>query len=105
MTPPAPAIVSTLTPDADRHTIRLFVSCLLLLPLLAQAEPRVVKTTVIGPFTGAQAPLHPDNVSPHRVKYMGTDLGWTYEHEGQLHFIFGDTAASAGEEAISYSFV
>jgi len=103
MTPPAPAIVSTLTPDADRHTIRLFVSCLLLLPLLAQAEPRVVKTTVIGPFTGAQAPLHPDNVSPHRVKYMGTDLGWTYEHEGQLHFIFGDTAASAGEEAIEAS--
>ena len=58
------------------------------------ADLSVGKTTVLGPFTGHYAPLHPDNLSPHRIAYYGTDLGWSYEHEGKLHFLFGDTAST-----------
>ena len=58
------------------------------------AEPTVVDTTVLGPFTGADAKLHPDNMTPHRIAYYGTDLGYSYEHEGKIHFLFGDTWAT-----------
>jgi len=74
-----------------------------LIPLLALAEPRATETTVIGPFTGAQATLHPDNITPNRVAYMGTDLGWTYEHQGQLQILFGDTAGDSAETPIEAS--
>jgi Cys-rich repeat protein len=60
----------------------------------ANAAPTVGETTVIGPFTGEQAPLHPDNLAPHRIEYYGTDLGWTYEHQGQIQILFGDTMAN-----------
>ncbi|MGK2927579.1 MAG: hypothetical protein ACSLE2_18350 [Lysobacterales bacterium] len=60
----------------------------------ASAAPTAGDTTVIGPFTGPQAPLHPDNLAPHRIEYYGTDLGWTYEHQGQLQILFGDTMAN-----------
>ena len=53
--------------------------------------PSVGQTEIIGPFTGIDAPLHPDNLEPVEVKYYGTDLGWTYEHKGVLHILFGDT--------------
>jgi hypothetical protein len=56
--------------------------------------PTVGETTILGPFTGHDAPLHPDNLSPHRLAYYGTDLGFSYEHQGQIHFLFGDTAAT-----------
>jgi hypothetical protein len=58
------------------------------------ADLSVGKTTVLGPFTGHYAPLHPENLSPHRIAYYGTDLGWSYEHDGKLHFLFGDTAST-----------
>lgn len=67
------------------------------------AEPSVGETTVLGPFTGHYAPLHPDNISPHRIRYYGTDLGWSYEHNGKLHFLFGDTAATEKGETIEAS--
>ena len=57
----------------------------------ASAEPQVVETTVVGPFTGIQAPLHPDNLEPVPAHYYGTDLGFSYTHKGTLHFLFGDT--------------
>lgn len=60
----------------------------------ASAAPTAGETNVIGPFTGPQAPLHPDNLAPHRIEYYGTDLGWTYEHQGQLQILFGDTMAN-----------
>lgn len=72
-------------------------------PSMAGSWPKVTGTTVIGPFTGAQATLHPDNEAPHRIAYMGTDLGWSYEHQGQLHFLFGDTAADSQETPIEES--
>lgn len=60
----------------------------------ARADLTVGETTVLGPLTGHGAALHPDNLSPHPIEYYGTDLGWSYEHEGKLHFLFGDTFAT-----------
>jgi hypothetical protein len=60
----------------------------------AVAGPTVGKTTVLGPFTGEGAALHPANIVPRKIDYYGTDLGWSYVHDGQLHFLFGDTMAS-----------
>lgn len=73
------------------------------LPLVLAAAPTAVETTVIGPFTGLQAPLHPDNLAPQRVEYLGTDLGWTYEHQGTIRIIFGDTSANVADEPIEAS--
>ena len=70
---------------------------------LAAADPSAGQTTVLGPFTGVGAPLHPANKSPLLIKYYGTDLGWSYEHRGQLHFLFGDTAATEKGELIEAS--
>jgi hypothetical protein len=70
---------------------------------LAVADPSPGETTVLGPFTGVGAKLHPKNVSPQPIKYYGTDLGWSYEHGGQIHFLFGDTAATEKGELIEAS--
>ena len=67
------------------------------------AEPRVGKTEVLGPFTGPQARLHPDNVSPFLIEYYGTDLGFSYGHQGQIRFLFGDTIANDKGEPIQAS--
>ncbi len=67
------------------------------------SEPTVGGTQVLGPFTGPQATLHPDNVDPHPIRYYGTDLGWTYEHNGQLHILFGDTMANEVGDRIEAS--
>src|ERR1044072_3941483 len=58
-------------------------------------------TTVLGPFTGHFAPLHPDNEKPEAVRYYGTDLGWSYEDAGKIYFLFGDTHATPHGETIS----
>jgi hypothetical protein len=70
---------------------------------IALADPTAGQTTVLGPFTGVGAPLHPANKSPQLIKYYGTDLGWSYAHGGQLHFLFGDTAATEKGEVIEAS--
>ncbi|HSD73815.1 MAG TPA: hypothetical protein VLB75_03535 [Steroidobacteraceae bacterium] len=67
------------------------------------ADPSPGETTVLGPFTGVGAKLHPKNVAPIPIAYYGTDLGWTYEHRGQLHFLFGDTAATEKGDPIEPS--
>jgi hypothetical protein len=72
-------------------------ACLILLSLAgctATAPPRVESTAYLGPFTGDEAPLHPDNIAPYHIAYYGTDLGFSYEHRGQLQFLFGDSWAS-----------
>ena len=69
----------------------------------APRDPVVGETTILGPLTGHDAPLHPDNLSPNRIAYYGTDLGWSYEHDGQIHFLFGDTAATEKGEPIEAS--
>ncbi len=69
----------------------------------AAAQPVAVSTEVLGPFTGAQAKLHPDNLAPHRIEYDGTDLGFSYEHRGKLQFLFGDTTAKPSGEPIQAS--
>ena len=68
----------------------------------AVAEPVVGETTVLGPFTGPYARLHPANQSPP-VAYYGTDLGYSYQHGDQLHLLFGDTAATEKGEPIEAS--
>lgn len=67
----------------------------------ASAAPTAGATTVLGPFTGHFAPLHPDNQKPEPVRYYGTDLGWSYEHAGKIYFLFGDTHATPYGETIS----
>lgn len=60
----------------------------------AQSGPTVQSTTYLGPLTGDGARLHPDNVAPRHIEYYGTDLGFTYRHGSQLHFLFGDSWAT-----------
>jgi hypothetical protein len=61
----------------------------------ASASPVTVESTVyLGPFTGDGAGVHPDNLAPHRIAYYGTDLGFSYQHGGKLHFLFGDSWAT-----------
>ncbi len=67
------------------------------------AEPTIAATEVLGPFTGPQASLHPDNVEPIPIRYYGTDLGFTYEHDGQIHILFGDTMATENGDRIEAS--
>jgi hypothetical protein len=70
---------------------------------LASSDPTPGQTTVLGPFTGVGAKLHPRNTAPQLINYYGTDLGWSYEHDGKLHFLFGDTAATEKGEPIEAS--
>jgi len=67
------------------------------------AEPTVVSTEYIGAFTGGEAALHPDNLAPLRIEYYGTDLGFSYAHQGKLHFLFGDTWATEAYAPIEAS--
>ncbi len=60
----------------------------------ASPEPLTVSTVYLGPFAGDQAPLHPDNVTPQRIEFYGTDLGFTYQHGTQLQILFGDSWAT-----------
>jgi hypothetical protein len=69
----------------------------------AAAGSLTVQTTVVGPFTGHDAKLHPDNVSPQQIDYYGTDLGFSYEHQGKLQFLFGDTWARSDNGPIQKS--
>ena len=70
---------------------RFVISCALFVCFseFSSADPTVGETQVLGPFTGHGAALHPENVSPHRIRYYGTDLGFTYEHDGQIQILFG----------------
>ncbi|MBI2994486.1 MAG: DUF4185 domain-containing protein [Gammaproteobacteria bacterium] len=69
----------------------------------ASAEPTIGSTEYLGPFTGEGAAVHPDNLSPHRIEYYGTDLGFSYEHGGMLQFLFGDTWATEASAPIEAS--
>ncbi|MBI2969896.1 MAG: hypothetical protein HYY36_04065 [Gammaproteobacteria bacterium] len=88
-----------------RRSITFALACLALsgTAVPARAGPSLGETTVLGPFTGHYAPLHPDNIAPHPIRYYGTDLGWSYEHDGKLHFLFGDTYATEEGERIEAS--
>lgn len=66
----------------------------------AHAEPRVVSTEYLGPFVGMGAALHPDNTRSGPIRMFGTDLGFSYVKGDRLHFLFGDTLASASDERI-----
>ena len=71
----------------------LSLLCGIVAASVVAAAPSPESTEVLGPFVGFDAKLHPDNQQPHRIAYEGTDLGWTYRHDGKIHFLFGDTHA------------
>src|SRR5512145_859584 len=75
--------------------------CGIVVSSVALAAPTPEATEVLGPFVGIDARLHPDNERPHRIAYDGTDLGWSYQHGGKIHFLFGDTHAGEKGEPIS----
>ena len=77
-------IMDTLTKTA---LILLFTTSLM---SSVSADVAVVNTTKIGPFVGFFADLHQDNQTPD-IDVAGTDLGWSYQHNGEIKFIFGDT--------------
>lgn len=60
----------------------------------AVAEPTVGSSTVLGQFVGPGATLHSGNTSPYTIDFAGTDLGWSYVHDGDLKMLFGDTHAT-----------
>ncbi len=53
--------------------------------------------------SASSAPLHPANESPKRIAFYGTDLGFTYEHAGELKILFGDTSATGSGDPIEAS--
>jgi hypothetical protein len=83
---------------------RLFLlAALLAISGAAVAAPRVASTELIGSFSGHDAALHPDNQAPIPIEYYGTDLGFTYQHQGQIHILFGDTWATEAYAPIESS--
>jgi hypothetical protein len=87
----------------NRTTVAIASLAAVLQAAVAGADPRVVSTEVIGPFSGHDAALHPANLAPTRIEYYGTDLGWSYEHQGTLHFLFGDSWATEAYAPIESS--
>lgn len=75
------------------------IACCVLQSVAFAASP--AKTEVLGAFVGFDAPLHPANEQPHRIAYEGTDLGWSYAHDGKIQFLFGDTHVNDKGEPIS----
>jgi len=56
----------------------------------------VGSTTVLGPWVGLQAPLHPANQSP-MIQFYGTDLGFSYKHGNELKILFGDSVGNGND--------
>lgn len=81
----------------------MVVLSLALLAGQGQAEPRVAESVVLGPFSGHDAKFHPANLAPLRIEYYGTDLGFTYEHQGKLQILFGDSWATEAYAPIQKS--
>jgi hypothetical protein len=71
--------------------------------LPVNAAPTVVHTEYIGPFTGHDAAFDPADLTPSRLQYYGTDLGFSYQHKGQIVFLFGDTWATEAYAPIQKS--
>jgi hypothetical protein len=69
----------------------------------AASHPTAERTTYLGPFAGEGASLHPENLAPHRIAFYGTDLGFTYQHGGELKILFGDSWATESYAPIEAS--
>jgi hypothetical protein len=85
------------------HGVRLVVAFALGAGQLAFAEPHITQSQVIGPLTGHDAKLDPENLKAPKVKWYGTDLGFTYEHRGHIVFLFGDSWATEAYSPIQGS--
>jgi len=73
------------------------------LSLCLWAAPTVETTEVIGGFSGHYTAVHADNQEPEPIAYYGTDLGFTYTHDGELKILFGDTWATEAYAPIETS--
>jgi hypothetical protein len=83
-----------------RCVMTFILSCL---ATSVAAGPSVEKTEVIGGFSGHGTAVHPANMEPEPIAYYGTDLGFTYTHQGQLKILFGDTWATEAYSPIEAS--
>jgi len=80
--------------ETAMQTLKLFTMTMLAAcASSALAGPTVQNTEVIGGFSGHGTAVHPENMEPEPIAYYGTDLGFTYTHEGKLQILFGDTWA------------
>ena len=78
-----PRVVATM--NSNRHSLGR-PGCSRRQPMAA-ADPSAGETTVLGPFTGVGAPLHPRTSRPCPSNTTERISGWSYEHDGQLHFL------------------
>src|SRR5690606_3047068 len=63
-------------------------------PQEATAHPLSLAPKLISQLTGADSPAHTDE----RWNISGTDLGFSFEHQGSLYMVFGDTWGRGGDE-------
>jgi hypothetical protein len=65
------------------------VTCVLAAaPLSAAAQSVVGETQILATLAGRFATPSPGQ---ENIRFYGTDLGWSFEHQGQLWILFGDT--------------
>ncbi|MFO1466018.1 MAG: DUF4185 domain-containing protein [Steroidobacteraceae bacterium] len=69
----------------------------------ARAAPTILSTEYLGPFLGHDAPLDEANRSPRALHFYGTDLGFSYQHAGEIVFLFGDSWATESYSPIQPS--
>src|SRR5262245_56551870 len=83
--------VSTLL-TSRKYQATLLSMTLLISPMLVQAAAAqsIGATTALAPLTGRLAP------GQSSVGVYGTDLGYSFKHNGSIRFLFGDTW-SAGD--------
>jgi len=84
---------------------KLLITGVVLSALAGQvrAEPVVESTRFLGAFIGGEAKLDPANLEPQPIAYYGTDLGFSYAHQGRLEFLFGDSWATEAYAPIEAS--
>ena len=71
--------------------MRSLIGLSLLLLAASAAAQTAAPPEVVGPLVGPGAsPAQPS------LRLYGTDLGWTFEHQGRLVMLFGDTWPAAG---------
>jgi hypothetical protein len=88
--PPATRRVAAARPSAPAVLALAVASVLGAAPAAAGSlvtpGPVVGPSEILGPLVGPGAVPTPAN-----LKLYGTDLGWTFEHQGELQILFGDT--------------
>jgi hypothetical protein len=92
---------------------RLTIILILLFAVLLHAEAQLISLTYIAGSAVKMEQLIGDydksakqptrNQTMKRFSLEGTDLGYPFEHNGKIIFLFGDSIGSKGGDAIGYS--